>query len=134
VVVCKIYGSPRGSTPGPPPLCKAFTNLRDQHATDCFLICIWFNIIFKFNVVLFWRGVGPGLSPGPWSLLHKHMTILYICVVVGARGFDITLGHISCAICPRPGARREVTRFYNDLTTFAHARGHMTHTPRCLGG
>jgi hypothetical protein len=55
--------------------------------------------IFKVAICFVWRGVGPGLSPGPWSFELLYDPIVYMRAV-GAWDFDITLGHITCAICP----------------------------------
>jgi hypothetical protein len=79
LVVCKIIGSPRGSTPRPPPLCKDFTNLRRPLHRHLFLVVYMCINVFKFVYMCMWREVGPGLGPGPWSfaLTYDHSTYMY---------------------------------------------------------
>jgi hypothetical protein len=68
------------------------------------LLVIYMNIyVFKFGVCRFWRGVGPGLSPGPWSCGLLYVTILYVC-----RSLCIMNG----ALAPSHTTRKHVTTYH----------------------
>jgi hypothetical protein len=69
-------GSPRGSTPGPPPTVQTFNKLRYQ-VTAMFLVTMCKTLYLKFTYVLMERGVGPGLSPDPW-FHYKTYDHIYI--------------------------------------------------------
>jgi hypothetical protein len=90
VVVIKIFWSPWGSTPGPPPPCKAFTTSARPLHRHLFLVIYVCIIVFKFTYICIWREVGSGLGPGPWFCFktYDHSIIfMHAVVTVGARCF-----------------------------------------------
>jgi hypothetical protein len=61
-----VLGSPRGSTPGPPPM-QSFNKHSASQYSPLFLVYIPTHIYIKVCMLYYWkRGVGPGLSPDPW--------------------------------------------------------------------
>jgi hypothetical protein len=64
----KILWESWGSTPGPPHHATPSQSPPDQWATRLFLLCICGQIYLNLNFV-YWGGVGPGLSPDPWSFV-----------------------------------------------------------------
>jgi hypothetical protein len=72
ILVCyvKFYWSPWGSTLGPHHRCNALTKsarpIRPYNVAYHMMVCI----VFTFECLYIWAGVGPGLSPGPWSYCY----------------------------------------------------------------
>jgi hypothetical protein len=65
-----------GFDPRTSPPHKSFNKVRPTnmpHIVSCYIYM--FLIYLNFVYVYKWRGVGPGLSPDPWSFVPLHMTI-----------------------------------------------------------
>jgi hypothetical protein len=69
IVICKMYWSPWGSTPGPPHHI-AFTIFDRPMGYTLYVVIYMYLIVFKFKVCDRWQGVGLGLSPDPWSFFR----------------------------------------------------------------
>jgi hypothetical protein len=86
IVICKMYWSPWGSTPGHPHRIDFTISDRPMGYTLCIVIYMYL-IVFKFKVCDRWRGVGPGLSPSPWSFVRICPCHIIFHPTVGA-GFN----------------------------------------------
>ena len=69
----------------PPPYAFTKTVRPTDHGLLLNMYMRWF--IFKIKVCNHWRGVGPGLSPGPWSFLIAYIHTIYAMHLTVGAGF-----------------------------------------------